>query len=400
MKKLITAMALGLCVLAAPAVADVCAGDDADDNRATPGKKGSLLILPKVELRWDAAGNLTQDTFVTLSNDGSSSIGVKVYYLNGDTWEVIDMGLRLTPEEPYYWSLANPTETTVSGMRPRRFTDFLQGGPVNDVTLRGAVIILATDVNTFDIPQQYNRLAAKATVVNYGAGSGAEYDAWSWCRNEAPSRDPESELTMDGCEYDLAPGQLLADLFTDGSNALSGGGVTASVQQELTLLLLDLDITNTGTPETTFVFFTVHKQDETPLTWQQDYCLECWDSVFITTINPTVFNAAIVNADRVKARIETFDNYQLCDPNRSDDIDVDDQPLIGVQTKLISFDTGAMAYAISELTGQLVADGRSNNGSQGKIRIRNSDGGSTIPGGELRDGSNAPSIKGTRPAVR
>ncbi|MCA9245065.1 MAG: hypothetical protein KDA32_13995, partial [Phycisphaerales bacterium] len=369
-----------------------------DDDRASPGKKGSLLILPKVELRWDAAGNLTQDTFITLSNDGTSTKGVKIYYMRGDTCEIVDMGLRLTPEEPYYWSLAEPTDSTVSGMRPRRFTDLNGGAVVADGALAGAVIIVATDVNTFEYPQQYNHLAAKATIVNYGATTGAEYDAWAFCRHSSASTSPDRALYMDGCDYDLAPGQLLADLFTDGSEALSGGSFTAQVQQAINLMRLDIDVTNSGTYSSnkgTFVFFTVHKQDETPLTWQQDYCIDCWDWVYISAIEPTVFDAAIVNADRVKARIETFDSHICLDRYEY----TTEAPLIGVQTKLISFDTGAMAYAISEMTGQLLASG-GQNGNQGVIKIRNQQGGSTLPGGELNNGAGAPNIKGKRVSFR
>ncbi|MCP4590202.1 MAG: hypothetical protein GY842_05635, partial [bacterium] len=49
--------------------------------------KGSLLIFPKVELRWDASGQLIQDTFIDLTNDYPDDVRVRVYYVNGDPFE-------------------------------------------------------------------------------------------------------------------------------------------------------------------------------------------------------------------------------------------------------------------------------------------------------------------------
>jgi hypothetical protein len=53
-------------------------------DRVSASEKGSLLIFPKIELRWDAAGNLVQDTFVTLSNDFPEDVRVQMYFINGD----------------------------------------------------------------------------------------------------------------------------------------------------------------------------------------------------------------------------------------------------------------------------------------------------------------------------
>ncbi|MGD2109619.1 MAG: M6 family metalloprotease domain-containing protein [Phycisphaerae bacterium] len=47
-------------------------------------EKGSLLIFPKVEIRWDWCGNLIQDTFIDLSNDYPLDVQVQMYFVNGD----------------------------------------------------------------------------------------------------------------------------------------------------------------------------------------------------------------------------------------------------------------------------------------------------------------------------
>ena len=38
-------------------------------HRGSVSKKGSVLFWPKVEIKWDAAFNVIQDTFLDLSND-------------------------------------------------------------------------------------------------------------------------------------------------------------------------------------------------------------------------------------------------------------------------------------------------------------------------------------------
>lgn len=53
-------------------------------ERVTASEKGSLLIFSKVEIRWDAAGALIQDTFIDLTNDYPDDVKVKMYFINGD----------------------------------------------------------------------------------------------------------------------------------------------------------------------------------------------------------------------------------------------------------------------------------------------------------------------------
>ena len=52
--------------------------------RVSGTEKGSLLIFSKIEIRWDAAGNVVQDTFLDISNDWPADVLVKLYFINGD----------------------------------------------------------------------------------------------------------------------------------------------------------------------------------------------------------------------------------------------------------------------------------------------------------------------------
>ena len=55
-----------------------------DDPRPAAGEKGSLVIFSKVEIRWDASGNVIQDTFLDLTNDYPDDVLVQMYFVNGD----------------------------------------------------------------------------------------------------------------------------------------------------------------------------------------------------------------------------------------------------------------------------------------------------------------------------
>lgn len=62
----------------------------AANDRCSASEKGSLLIFPKVELRWNEAGDtLLQDTFIDLTNDYPDDVQVQMYFINGDAPLVI-----------------------------------------------------------------------------------------------------------------------------------------------------------------------------------------------------------------------------------------------------------------------------------------------------------------------
>ncbi len=403
---------LGVCAIAAPTFAST-----ADDDRTNTGKKGSLVILPSVELRYDnVSGDLIQDTFVTLSNDFASPVRVKVYYLNGiaPDWNAVDFVITMTPDEPYYWSLNQPSDASAFGQLPRSFRDVGAAVPDpagGDFNVRaGAVIMyaLSSDADKQNTAIRYNNLSAKATAVNYADGSAYEYNAYAFqsqrgSNGQPLTSEPTTRLEMDGSMYDGAPAQVLVDAFADGSTALSGGGVVTAVNTRLNLLVLDMDLTNTGIPVTTLAFFTVHRQDEVPLTWsQQNECITCWKGQFLRDIRPDVFDVNLVNANRVKARIETFDQPYVCDPNdphddeddHPGDINVKKSPLIGITIKELDFAGQAIGAAASPLVGQGAG---SDSYESARIKVADGDGGPIIPGGELENGGNEGDLNPTAP---
>ena len=103
--------------------AAVCASPVAA-QRVGASKKGSILVYPKVELKWNAAGEVIQDTFVTVLNDYPDDVFLHWYFVNGDEpldaifagdpptqvepahpgWNWVNCVTMLTQNEPTYFS--------------------------------------------------------------------------------------------------------------------------------------------------------------------------------------------------------------------------------------------------------------------------------------------------------
>lgn len=343
------------------------------DEVGTAGMKGSVLVLPKVDLRWDASGRLIRDTVISLTNDGEDMRAVKVFYVDGDSCAVIDFGMFITREEPYYWSLGQPMERNTQNQSPRPFTDLAppfgrpdpEGGGFTQ--LRGAVVIMAAS-SDFTSLVRYNFLAGKATMIDYQLGACAEYDAYAFRSQLVPNGAVVSdEAIRFGSDVDFAPSEVLLDTFTDGSSTLTAGfNVTSEVLTNLTLLRLDLELNQQVDTSQTLAFMTVFNQDEVPLTWSgQDFCIRCWGSAFISDIQPQAFDINFNNTNRVKARIQGFASLMCGFDNAA-------SPVIGVQTRFIRFDTRTAMTATSLL-------------GSGKMHATMRFGGSIVPGGDLQN---------------
>lgn len=210
-------------------------------------KKGSLIVWPKIELKWNAQGELIQDTFVSLLNDNLSEVEVQFYQVNGDEptppvfqngvlverghpgWNKSDFRAVFTGDESNYWSSATGQP---KGVSPFWVLDpgNPMGRPDPDPTnpggriVRGFLLAWAVDGNNTEI--RWNHLAGSATVVNFRDTTAWEYNAWSFqCITEALTGDPCDEvpgvLNLDGTEYDVTPDRLILDFFATGSRAFS-----------------------------------------------------------------------------------------------------------------------------------------------------------------------------------
>ena len=367
---------LGLCVALVATTATL--GQD----RVSASEKGSLLVYPKVELRWDSAGNMIQDTFLDLTNDYPGAVSVQMYFVNGDeaTDAVYDEGtgdlierahpgcnwldnqIYLTANEPAFWSALTGQE---KGVSPFTVLDpssdpLAQGRPANDGTgdrvLRG--FVLAWAVNSAGEEIRWNHLKGDAMVVNYEATSAWEYNAWAFAATTAWPHGgvlpTPGELYLDGVEYEQAFDLLLLDFYATGSTALSYG-VPVSVDTDLTILPMLIDLRQDGEgPVTTKVKFDIWNQNEVKFSGTER-CISCWDQELVGNYGvPNHFLREHLQTNKGKARYDGMASI-VCDeydPYGYPVVLSEYAPLLSVAAKYLDFNAGAdMAMAGMNVVG-------------------------------------------------
>lgn len=377
-------------------------------KRGSTEQKGSLLVFSKVEVKWDADGTLIQDTFLDLSNDADrDGVDIQAYFVNGDLpiaeetddsgnvirefepgWNTADCRFRLTKRQPHFWSAArggvNPEG---SGCQP--FTVLDDNGRPDPETggrtriLRGFVVMWAVgfvELPTEELPPdlppdifgfpgvwteiRWNHLKGDGLIVNYAEGSAWEYSAWAaQARNPSnqelpfpiPGTNEPGVLLLDGLEYDLLPSELLLDFYASGSTALSRGGVTVSVDTELTLHPMTLDLRQDGVgPVLTKAEIEIFNENESKFSGTRR-CICCWDSTLLsqyvrTEAIPNHFLRTVLRTDKGSARIDGVassecDYRETCGVERTTEmIEIqnnhgldDGVPLLGLASKRVAF---------------------------------------------------------------
>lgn len=343
---------------------------DPTDNVGQIGKKGSLLIFPKVEIRVDAAGATTFDTFLSVTNDGGHAVNLKLWFVNGDDWcyFVDDTGL-LTPNNPIYWSAdtgaPGPTAGGGGAFQSFRFTE--EPGGLDDGLLRGFIVAYATSPDEF--PVCWNHLSGKATLVDYLTGDAYEYSATAFAglgddcdENEEalPLEDlvarDAGALILDGFDYDQAPDAMLMDFFADDAAApvLGESGVNGltAIATELTILLLDIDFTSQTAATVASLEHRIYNENEQHRTFSGEDCIQCWSSRIISTI-VNQYGRLSLGTDKGKSRIDSREGrwcpirYCHVDPNLPTQVFTIDRALLAVQTTFLSFAGGTSGAAAS-----------------------------------------------------
>lgn len=355
--KLITAL-VGAAILT-PAVAF------AQQDRVSGTEKGSVLIFSKVEIRWNAAGEVVQDTFIDIANDFPEDVHVLLYFVNGDPalpanpgppferahpgWNWVDNAFTLTKNEPTYWSALTGEPKGVSpftvldpGVPPGRPCPDGSG----DRCLRGMVYAWAINSDGQEI--RWNHLKGDATIVNYRDSTAWEYNAWSFQAVAGANGDPPDAnpgvMNFDGVEY--APGfdQLLLDFYAVGSTAFSGGDPfqLITVDTDLTLHPVSIDVRQeTDGPITFKAHFDVWNMDETKFSGAFR-CITCWDQWLLSQHGiPNHFLLGNLQTDKGRARVDGQAS-QLCDIPPV--IISQEASILGVVAKHLNFQFG-MSYA-------------------------------------------------------
>ena len=375
----IGALLVGLFVaLAAPALAQ---------DRVSATEKGSLVVFNKVEIRWDAAGNLIQDTFLDLTNDYPGSVAVQMYFVNGDpgldavydingdlverahpgcNW--VDNQIALTANEPCYWSALTGLPKGVSPFTVLDPSDDpqMQGRPAQDGSLdrvlRGFVLAWAVNANGEEI--RWNHLKGDAMIIHFNEAAAWEYNAWTFQSNAvahgAPLLPPYGQLDLDGIEYERVFDMLLMDFYAVGGEAFAydpaiPGVPTITPDVDLTLLPMIIDLRQDGQgPVTTKAKFDIWNQNEVKFSGTER-CINCWDQALLSMYDvPNHFLRQHLQTNKGKARIDGMASI-VCDEYDgmgSPVVISEDAPLLAVRAMILDFDGGAdMAMAGINLVG-------------------------------------------------
>ncbi|MBU0716910.1 MAG: hypothetical protein KJ749_01570, partial [Planctomycetes bacterium] len=250
-------------------------------ERVNADKKGSILLYSAVEVRWSADGQLTQDTFIELSNDYGNEVWVQLQYVNGDPpadavyegvplvlmerphagWNTTGFQIRLSAYQPTYWSAFSGLPHGVSPFTVLDPGD-LPGRPdpdphhAGDRVLRGYLLAWAVDPDGREI--RWNHLTGVAVVVDYSAGAAWEYTPWAFQARGVPhgveplncqafnlesgqcveAEAVAGQMDLDGYEYDVCPNQLMFEFEAVGATVADPDGVFPGGIVDTNLVLL------------------------------------------------------------------------------------------------------------------------------------------------------------------
>ena len=347
------------------------------DGRPSVSKKGSLLIFPAVEVRWDGEGNVIQDTFLSIANDYPADVYVQFYYVNGDPpldavvvdpgepigkgdgqeppkviepahpgWNKRKCEMLLTCDQPMYLSALTGRPAGVGS-----FTDLDPGGRPDGEggrLVRGYVLAWAVNQSGAEI--NWNQLAGNATVVHYSLGTAWEYEAYAVraiAGEQGSATDGNrGQLLLNGVEYEACQESLLLNFFASGDQDPSRRFVTTPFDTDLTLMPVQVDLRdeNFG-PVTTHIRLDVWNQNEFRFA-SSHRMITCWDQSLLSGYaDPNYFVRQQLQTDVGVARIDGLANTD-CEHFAIP------AALVGVSNRLITFPApeGECAAAASART--------------------------------------------------
>ncbi len=335
-------------------------------ERADASLKGSLLVYPKIELRWQCQGAncvLVQDTFLSILNDCNRPVDVQLYFINGDPplnarflgqppnqvqldrahegWNWVDCQFTLTPDQPAYISLqtglprstfqptvgqpmCQPFESLDPGPPQGRLEIPPDDLPFSTRVLRGYVIAWAVDADAQSVNNQirWNHLSGSAVLVHYPRGTAAEYSAYAFpapfANDVGDQCGPETGnglivgtpgwLKLDGVDYAAPYDKLLFDFYaTTAPNptlALSKANQAVILDTDITLHPVSTDVRQDGDGRvTTKAVFDIWNQNEVRFSGTER-CVSCWDQTLVSRYPaPNHMLRANLQTDKGKARI-------------------------------------------------------------------------------------------------
>jgi len=322
-------------------------------NRVSATEKGSLLVYPKVEVRWDARGYLIQDTFITLNNDYQADVQIEVQLVNENCTHM-DNNFKLTANQPIYWKASNGEPQGVSpwGVLGDPIPDPEGSG---DMILRGYVILWAVDLNGAQI--RWNHLYGGATIVNYKWATAWEYNAYAFpviVTGGVPAQGAvvgtPGTILLDGIKYAQGYQFLLLDFFASGSLAFSGDSKIVTNDTDLTLMILSNDLRQETTgPFMTKAVFAIWNENEIGFSGTE-FCFTKFNEELLSTRGGS-FLCENLQTSKGRARINGIQSNTVCgtDPNG---LPLSGAfSLLGVQTKILCFNFQDKATSGGDLAG-------------------------------------------------
>ncbi|MBW7904547.1 MAG: hypothetical protein LC135_08015 [Phycisphaerae bacterium] len=308
-------------------------------DRVSIGEKGTLLIYPLIEIRYDGAVNVKQDTFIQLSNDFGSDVHIVAYFV-ADDCSRHHFDFDLTHSQPVFWSAENGLPV---GLAPLASFSPPHPDPLDDdLVVRGALVLFAANDQGQAI--RWNHLTGTATIISYALGTAWEYPPYAFQALTAPHGqpiNPPGELRLDGVQLQRPYNRLLYTFTAYKSTAFSGGSRMLRHDGLLALMIADLDLRQDWAgPERTKVVYEVHNGEE--ISFQAEHCLTCWQSLRLSQLGG-IFEIENLVTNHGKARIDGVGSA-VCPESG-------DHALLGVSAKLIEFDNGQVLMTGSALAG-------------------------------------------------
>jgi len=317
--------------------------------------RGSLLILPNIEIKWDAVtGEVVQDTLITLANDYPLDTQVLMMFMNGDppTSAVTNGNGTIIEREHPGWNRAG-CQINLGGLRAK-FWSALTGQPggcsfgVLDSgtppgrpdpdnpayrTLRGFLYIWAVD--PFGREMRWNFLRADATITNFRHLTAWAYTAQAFRALVGSTGDTlptPGALHLDGVEFESPSSALTLSFFGSGATVM-GPGLVQFVDTELTLMPVSQDFRQDGNgPITTKARFSISNMFGSTFSGTVQ-CVTCWDQTPVSKYGiPNHFKRSALGTDIGSATIDGLSST-VCGSGSQN------AALTGLATKLIAFTT-------------------------------------------------------------
>lgn len=355
--------------------------EDTTHHRTSTSKKGSLLVFPLVEIKWDRDGSVAQDTFLSVTNDFDEDVKVHFLFVNGDAdraaefccnppllrerfhvgWTKQNYTSTWTQNESTYFSMltgqpkgAPPLANLDNGVEgPGRPDDELRDGTR---ILRG--FVLAWAVDAFGNEITHNHLSGSATIISYRHMDAWEYGAYAFAAYTLTGQWTDGtpgQLLLNGNEYDYVFDKLLLDFYASGSQPFSSPIQDVMIDTDLTLLPMLLDLRqNTFGPVVTKARFDIWNQNEDFFSGTKRL-VACWNSALLSSPHtPNHLLVGSLQTDKGKARINALGSSRIC-------IDgTQNVPLLGVASKVLGFSgiSSGKAHTAIPLVGQGIEAGR------------------------------------------